>query len=123
MIHTILNNGQHYVNTVDGFFFRMEDQVLDESMDYGRYSMSIKFWVAVVVVLASILVYVLKKKLTRCNTVLIVGLSDSGKTVMFSKLVNPSKSAFFCSLVRVCFCPHLLFNALNYFCQCFATLL
>ncbi|EFO21392.1 hypothetical protein LOAG_07098 [Loa loa] len=70
----------------------MEDQVRSESMDYNWFSMTIRIWAAFVVVFISILAYILNRKITRGNTVLIVGLSDSGKTMLFSKLINPKYS-------------------------------
>lgn len=79
----------------------MEDQVRNESMDYNRFGVTIRIWIAFVVVLISVLAYILKRRLTRGNTVLIVGLCDSGKTMLFSKLINPSKCSFHsCSIER-----------------------
>ncbi|CAG9534616.1 unnamed protein product [Cercopithifilaria johnstoni] len=70
----------------------MEDQVRNESLDHNRFSVTIRIWIAFIVVLISVLAYILKRKLTRGNTILIVGLCDSGKTMLFSKLINPEYS-------------------------------
>lgn len=44
---------------------------------------------AVLVVLMTIAIYLLKVKFSnRRNTILIIGLNDSGKTVIFSRLIN-----------------------------------
>ncbi|KAL3984719.1 Signal recognition particle receptor beta subunit family protein [Acanthocheilonema viteae] len=70
----------------------MENQVRNESVDHNRFNLTIRIWIAFIVVLMSILAYVLKRRLARGNTVLIVGLCDSGKTMLFSKLINPKYS-------------------------------
>ncbi|VDO45289.1 unnamed protein product [Onchocerca flexuosa] len=67
----------------------MEDQVGNESMDHNRFVVTIRLWIAFIVIFISVLAYILKKRLTRANTILIVGLCDSGKTMLFSKLINP----------------------------------
>uniref|UniRef100_A0A1I7X8D4 Signal recognition particle receptor subunit beta n=1 Tax=Heterorhabditis bacteriophora TaxID=37862 RepID=A0A1I7X8D4_HETBA len=44
--------------------------------------------VALIVILISILVFILKSFTSHSNTILLVGLSDSGKTRIFSKIAN-----------------------------------
>uniref|UniRef100_A0A8R1XZT5 Signal recognition particle receptor subunit beta n=1 Tax=Onchocerca volvulus TaxID=6282 RepID=A0A8R1XZT5_ONCVO len=70
----------------------MEDEVGNESIEYNRFGATIRVWIAFIVIFISVLAYILKRRLVRGNTVLIVGLCDSGKTMLFSKLINPKYS-------------------------------
>ncbi|VDK58681.1 unnamed protein product, partial [Gongylonema pulchrum] len=60
--------------------------------DAGRSDTSRHVLIALFIAFLSLLLYFLKRKLTRGNTVLIVGLSDSGKTLLFSKLVSRNRT-------------------------------
>ncbi|MCP9259798.1 Signal recognition particle receptor subunit beta [Dirofilaria immitis] len=62
----------------------MEDKVWNESMDNNRFGATIKIWITCIVILVSILAYILKRRFTRGNTILIVGLCDSGKRCYYS---------------------------------------
>lgn len=64
-------------------------------VDIGYDNLIIPFVIAIVVILLTIVLF-LKKKKAKTN-VLILGLSDSGKTFIFSKLLCPGKC--FTSLV------------------------
>lgn len=94
------DSGMYFLNCTSGcmaimwksvghfrFHFRM-DEVRNQSTAIGRFNL-IQAWIALLVVFLSLFAYIVKKKFTHCNTVLIVGLCESGKTVLFSKLINP----------------------------------
>uniref|UniRef100_A0A915PYZ8 Signal recognition particle receptor subunit beta n=1 Tax=Setaria digitata TaxID=48799 RepID=A0A915PYZ8_9BILA len=70
----------------------MESQVRNELLEQHRFDMTIGVWIAFLVVAVSVLAYILKRRFAQGNTVLIVGLCDSGKTLLFSKLINPKYS-------------------------------
>ncbi|VDN04979.1 unnamed protein product [Thelazia callipaeda] len=60
--------------------------------DYFEQQTWVTFLITLLVILIPIIAYIVKKKFSRGDTVLITGLCDSGKTVLFSKLINPKYS-------------------------------
>uniref|UniRef100_A0A914X1X7 Signal recognition particle receptor subunit beta n=2 Tax=Plectus sambesii TaxID=2011161 RepID=A0A914X1X7_9BILA len=60
--------------------------------------MVISLVVASIVIFLTLLAFWLKKKATESNTILLVGLTDSGKTLIFSKLINGRAVATYTSM-------------------------
>lgn len=69
----------------------MEEEQIRELTTSKQFDVVFRIWIAFIVVITSVLAYVVKRSLKRSNTILIVGLCDSGKTMLFSKLINASK--------------------------------
>ncbi|VDK86246.1 unnamed protein product [Litomosoides sigmodontis] len=75
-----------------GYLKMEEEQIRNELEANKRFDIVFRIWIAFIVVLTSVLAYVVKRSLKRGNTILIVGLCDSGKTMLFSKLINAKYS-------------------------------
>ena len=83
-----------------------------EGMNITYMSMLVGF---VVVVISIIIIYLWKRRGSQLSTILLVGLSDSGKTALLAKLVNEGKIMrlnpyFICIPVHI---YNIFFDALN----------
>lgn len=58
-----------------------------EMMEDKNMMLIFQISIAVVVVLVTLLAWIIKKKFKKGDTILIVGLCDAGKTVLFRKLI------------------------------------
>lgn len=80
------------------FSFCLVSIMLQEKLDENALGEATTFWLHAVIIggivlfVLLLLFLLLKKAKSKADTFLFVGLNDAGKTVIFSRLINPRKS-------------------------------